>query len=108
MNMAYCGLLCQECPLYMATMNHDSAAKEKLAIECSTETIKFTADDMTCEGCFSVLNDKSRMCGDCEIRNCAKVKAVLHCGACASYPCEVVDRRIPNDSANRARLNTWK
>lgn len=103
--VAYCGLLCHECPLYIATKNNDLREKERLAIECSNENCSFTPEDMTCEGCFWVNNDNSKMCGDCEIRGCAKEKLVENCGECSMYPCEIIERRLPTDAENRARLD---
>lgn len=103
--VAYCGLLCHECPLYIATKNNDLQAKEKLAVECSTDKITFTANDMTCEGCFWDKNDSSKMCGDCEIRKCAKDKSIDNCGVCSTYPCEIIERHLPMDSECRIRLN---
>ncbi len=102
--IAYCGLLCYECPLYIATKNNDLQAKKKLAIGCSTESTTFTADDMTCEGCFWSKNDSSKMCGDCEIRKCAKNKTVDNCGVCSMYPCDIIEKRLPIDSECRVRL----
>lgn len=32
--MAYCGLLCHECPLFIATRNNDLQAKEKAVDNC--------------------------------------------------------------------------
>lgn len=32
--LAYCGLLCDECPLYIATKNNDLQAKEKTVDNC--------------------------------------------------------------------------
>ena len=103
--IAYCGLLCHECPLFIATKNNDVQAKEKLAVECSNEDTTFAAEDMTCEGCFWDKNDNSKMCGDCEIRKCAKGKAVDNCGMCTVYPCEIIEKRLPTDSENRVRLD---
>ncbi|MDP4091172.1 MAG: DUF3795 domain-containing protein [Bacillota bacterium] len=104
--IAYCGLLCNECPIYIATQNNDVQAKEKLAVECSNENFTFTAEDMTCQGCFWDKNDSTKMCGDCEIRKCAKDKGAHNCGHCCEYPCEIVERRVPEDSQNRVRLDT--
>lgn len=42
--IAYCGLLCDECPIYIATRNNDTQAKERLAAECSTADMTFTAE----------------------------------------------------------------
>lgn len=104
--LSYCGLLCNECPLYIATKDNDMAAKQRLARECSTGDVTFTADDMTCAGCGQAQADNSKMCGDCEIRACARLKAVESCGHCRAYPCAIVDRRLPSDSDGRRRLNS--
>lgn len=103
--LSYCGMLCEECPIYIATKNNDMQAKEKLAKECSNKEIVFTAEDMTCEGCFWEKNDSTKMCGNCEIRNCARVKAVDNCGLCISYPCDIVERCIAKGCPNRDRLD---
>lgn len=103
--IAYCGLLCHECHLFIATKNNDLQAKEKLAIECSNENTIFTVDDMTCEGCFYDKNDGSKMFSDCEIRKCAKDKDVENCGVCFEYPCEIIERCLPIASECRIRLN---
>ena len=34
----------------------------------------FEQADMKCEGCFSIKNKDSKMCGDCKIRQCADTK----------------------------------
>ena len=31
--LSYCGILCNECPLFIATKNNDDAMNEKLAVE---------------------------------------------------------------------------
>lgn len=104
--LSYCGLLCDDCPLYMATKNNDQQAKEKLAREYSTADTLFIAEDMTCEGCFWEKNDSSKMCGDCEIRRCAQGKTVENCGHCSAYPCEIVERRLPGETDCRKRLDS--
>lgn len=103
--ISYCGLICDECPIYIATKNNDSQALEQLALECSNENCTFAAEDMPCLGCFDHKNDCSKMCGDCEIRFCAKDKPVDNCGMCDVYPCEIIERHLPADSENRLRLD---
>ena len=48
--------------------------KAKLAVDYSNENCKFEQADMNCEGCFSIKNSDSKMCGACKIRNCAEEK----------------------------------
>jgi hypothetical protein len=100
--IAYCGLLCDQCPIYIATKNNDEKTKEKLAIEYSNEKCKFTKEDMNCEGCFSVKNKDSKMCGDCEVRNCAEKKNnIENCSCCSDYPCALIDKYSPAECRTR-------
>lgn len=102
--IAYCGLLCHECPLYIATKNNDEETKARLAVEYSNEHRTFTKEDMNCEGCYSAKNKDSKMCGDCEIRNCAEAKNIPNnCGHCSEYPCKLIDKYSPDDC--KARLD---
>lgn len=72
--IACCGLVCGECPVYIATMNHDEGAKARLATEYSNEHCVFEKDDMNCEGCFSVGDNNNKMCGSCAGRRCGAEK----------------------------------
>ena len=47
--IAYCGLLCSECPVYIATKTNDTAMKITLASEYSNEHCSFAPEDMECE-----------------------------------------------------------
>ncbi len=38
---AYCGLICSECPVYIATQTGNEELKEQLARDYSTDTCKF-------------------------------------------------------------------
>ncbi len=69
MELAYCGLHCEECPVYLATVNKDDEKQKLLAKEYSTDTCTFSKEDMICLGCHSdTVSEK--MCGDCEHRTC--------------------------------------
>ena len=39
--IAYCGLICSECPVYIVTQTGNEELKEQLARDYSTETCKF-------------------------------------------------------------------
>lgn len=69
MEIACCGLDCRECAVYLASVNGDTNRQEELAKEYSTESHRFSKEDMFCQGCHSdTVSEK--MCGDCEIRKC--------------------------------------
>lgn len=68
MRLAYCGLNCKECEIYLASVSGDAEKQIQLAEAYSTDTCRFLEADMFCLGCHSdTLSEK--MCGDCEIRN---------------------------------------
>jgi len=103
--ISYCGLLCNECPIYIATAQNDNLTKAKLAKEYSSESSQFSIQDINCYGCFSETNKLSKICGNCEIRNCAEVKGVKNCGYCKEYPCSNIEAHVHSGSENRKRLD---
>ncbi|WP_167956765.1 ASCH domain-containing protein [Anaerosporobacter faecicola] len=104
--IAFCGLVCTDCPIYIATATQDEEKKEQLAREYSTETCTFEKEDMVCYGCHSQdeAMKHSKMCGDCEIRNCKKTAKIDTCASCEAYPCAHIERFVPADGENRKRL----
>lgn len=106
--LAYCGLLCNECPIYIATINNDQKAKAEWAEKCSNDKCKFEPEDMNCLGCFKVDVAKSKMCSGCEVRACGVQKDIENCAGCDQYPCALVEKYVPADSEGRARLNALR
>lgn len=68
METAYCGLQCQECPVYLASLSGNTTEQIRLATEYSTDTCHFEPEDMYCLGCHSDAPSQ-KMCSDCDIRN---------------------------------------
>lgn len=88
--IAYCGLICTECPAYLATQANDRAELERVAAMWREEynAPNITVESVLCDGC---LTDQGRKCGhcfDCDIRACAMALNVANCGHCAEYACE--------------------
>lgn len=106
--MAYCGLLCEECPVYLASQSNDEVQRERLAKMYSVPGCSFTKEDIVCEGCHATSSNKSKMCKDCPMRNCARNKGVKHCAACGKYPCKIVEQYLPPESEKRKRLDKLK
>lgn len=86
--IAKCGLVCSECPAYVATRKNDDALRAKTAGEWSA---MFHADiqaaDINCDGCQSEGPRLFHHCFECGIRKCALEKKVATCAACAEYAC---------------------
>lgn len=99
--IAYCGLVCTECPAYIATQDGDPEKLSELAREWSSEELPLAAQDCLCSGCRGdgLL---ASFVGQCEIRNCALGRGVATCGHCADYPCSRLEeslQRIPQTKA---------
>ena len=88
---AYCGLLCSECPAYVATQSKDRSALERVAALWREQfnAPEMTADSIVCDGCLG--HNGGRLCGYgsvCEIRACALPRGVANCAHCGDYACE--------------------
>lgn len=103
--ISYCGLKCNECPVFLATINNDNILRKKLAKQYSTKKCIFTEEDMNCLGCHSNMAKKSKMCGNCEIRNCKSNKDISNCGECEKYPCKLIKKYVPDGNENSEFLN---
>lgn len=102
--MAYCGLNCEECPVFQATQNRDEVHKRWLAAEYSSQELCFTTRDMTCHGCKTPLRLESRMCQGCQIRDCASQQMVKNCAHCIQYPCLLIRRFVSTETDARTSL----
>lgn len=86
--VAYCGLVCNECPTYKATKKNDNKTKAKIAEEWSRQYQHlFKPEDINCDGCLAVGSVQIGYCQICEIRKCCSERNVLNCGYCVEYPC---------------------
>lgn len=87
--ISYCGLVCSDCPAFIATQKNDDAERKKVAEKWSKE---FNRDikpgDINCDGCLVDGDNVFNYCKVCEIRKCAKDKAVVNCAYCGDYGCE--------------------
>ena len=81
--IAYCGLNCEECEAYIATINNDNNLREKVAKEWSVlNEVEITKEMINCEGCRA-SGKKFPFCDKmCPIRKCAMEKSMDTCGDC--------------------------
>ena len=92
--VAFCGLICTDCPAYIATQAVDRVALEQVAAQWREEynAPDITVESVMCDGC---LADDGRHCGhwyDCELRACGAERGVVNCAGCADYACERLER----------------
>jgi len=107
--LASCGLVCTECPAYIATQDGDRAALERLAETWSQEYgTALTADDCACNGCRASVGPWMSHCFDCEIRACTRERNLGTCGECASYACEKLRKFFEFVPEARETLDTLR
>jgi hypothetical protein len=87
--IAYCGIICTECPTYIATQNGDDEKRKETAEKWTAEyKHDIKPEDINCDGCLSE-GDKVFIYGTvCEIRQCGREKKVVNCAYCGDYVCE--------------------
>ena len=87
--IAYCGLICTECPAYIATQENDNSKRAKTVKVWSKEFgVEIKPEDINCDGC---LTDSGRLfnhCRVCEIRLCGQEKQIENCGYCSDFACQ--------------------
>ncbi len=99
LRIAACGMDCNECGSYKATMYHDVSAAERLV-----EWYKSTGwigenegaeavlqKNPLCKGCWNSTEDCFFKCGchpSRDFRVCCTERKIEHCGACSEFPCK--------------------
>lgn len=86
--IAYCGLVCSNCPTYLATQADDDEARTRTAAYYRERFgLKFKPEEINCDGCLSQGGRLLGYCSQCAIRACATEKGLANCAACAEVPC---------------------
>lgn len=92
-DLAYCGMNCPKCPVFIATARDDDALRQKTAREWTNlyaEILKTVGidslkpEDMNCRGCRS-KSGRFFGCEKCSIRPCCQEKNLVTCAGCSEY-----------------------
>lgn len=97
--IGYCGLDCEKCDAYIATINDDQALREKTAkLWAELNNAPILPEHINCQGC-RVEGAKTVFCDSlCAVRQCALEKGVATCGDCPDLgKCPTVGAIIEND-----------
>lgn len=90
-NVAYCGIICTECPLYIATQKNDFEMKKKIQSEYEELYHRpFDLEDIKCYGCKS--DKKFFLSNKCNITPCNKNKGIDTCSQCNNHPCKRIEK----------------
>jgi hypothetical protein len=83
-----CGLICNDCPAYIATMKEDNEELRKIAEKWSSKDFPLKPEEVICDGCVAVDKKLMKWCNSCKVRKCGLEKNVENCAFCADYPCD--------------------
>ena len=87
--IAYCGIVCTECPAFDATQRNDDAKRKETAEAWSKQfNMPIKPEDINCDGCKSEGERRIGYCNICYIRKCAQGKQLDNCAYCDEYACE--------------------
>jgi hypothetical protein len=109
--LAYCGLVCQTCPIYLATREENKEEQARTRVEISRLCkehygMKYEPEDITdCDGCRTEGGRLFSACKDCAIRNCARQKGVETCAHCTDYVCGKLEAFFATDQTAKTRLD---
>jgi len=109
--VAYCGLTCQTCPIYLAARqeNGDERARIKTEIVnlCREHYgTQYALEDITdCDGCKTEGGRLFSSSINCPIRKCARQKQLENCAQCPDYACEKLEAFFRTEPGAKERLD---
>jgi len=110
-NLAYCGLPCHKCPIYLATREKNQNKKLQMRVEIAKKINeiykeKIEVEDVTdCDGCKTENGRLFAGCKKCEIRKCTTQKTIENCAHCGQYPCEKLKKLFDTEPDAKKRLD---
>ncbi len=92
--IAYCGINCESCKLYKATITSDEELKTEIANEWGVLYNRtLNTSNLNCHGCKSEIVYEA--CKHCDIKSCNQKKNIQSCNACLEYSaCERIKKFI--------------
>lgn len=108
--LAYCGLTCAGCPIYLAAREEDPEKQAEMRariaglINEKYGTALKPEEVTDCDGCRSDTGRLFSGCMECEVRKCALEKGVETCAGCADYPCAALEKIFDSEPEARRRL----
>ena len=87
--IAFCGLVCTQCPVFLATQHDDDKDRaETAAMLAEKYGLDLKPEEINCDGCHSTGDRLIGYCLECGIRQCGLEKGIETCASCDAQPCE--------------------
>ena len=112
--MAYCGLACETCAIYLVTREADkeeqARRRAEIALFCTEHYgRKFETEEITdCDGCRTEGGRLFSGCKDCAIRDCARERGLASCAYCSAYACERLEAFFATEPDAKTRLDDMR
>ncbi|MEA3475769.1 MAG: DUF3795 domain-containing protein [Candidatus Cloacimonadota bacterium] len=91
--IAFCGIICTECPAYLAIQKDNDNERKKVAEMWSKQfKSEIKPEDINCDGCLKKSGRLFGYCNECPIRKCAMERNISNCAYCDDYPCEELNK----------------
>ncbi|HHE38936.1 MAG TPA: DUF3795 domain-containing protein [Candidatus Cloacimonetes bacterium] len=86
-----CGIVCSDCPAFIATQNDDEDLRKKTAADwAKMYDADIKPEDVFCVGCLQSNGRLFSHCNVCEIRKCCREKGIDNCAYCPDYACDKI------------------
>ena len=111
---AYCGLICDTCPIRLATAETNPAEQENMRAEivrlCQQHYgVEYRREDITdCDGCRKEAGRLFAASRSCPIRFCARQKGLENCAYCSDYACERLSAFFAREPGAKTRLDALR
>jgi hypothetical protein len=108
--IAFCGLICESCPIYLATLEQDKKRQIEMRISITkllaeTYGMNLSPEDINdCDGCRAGTGRLFSGCLNCEIRKCASQRNLDSCAFCGEYACDKLKEMFRQESGAQIRL----
>ncbi|NWG11858.1 DUF3795 domain-containing protein [Candidatus Bathyarchaeota archaeon] len=107
--VGYCGIICSDCPVFIATRENDDAERRHVSeIFTRQYGTEYKQVDINCDGCPSDSSRIFNYCNVCNVRKCGKEKQVENCACCGDYPCEKLSKVFAEYSKAKETLDNIK
>ena len=110
-NLAYCGLPCHSCAIYLATREQDEEKRYEMRVDIAQQIKEHYGEECKpedvndCDGCKTEGGRLFSGCKNCHMRKCARRKGVENCAYCNEYACEKIEKFFVTDPDAKTRLD---
>ena len=108
--LAYCGLQCDSCPIFLATIEPDKVKQQNMRKSIVKDCLEnynmnISLEDVSnCDGCTSDSGRIFSECSKCKIRKCVQTKNLESCAYCEEFACSKLDELFDMDPSAKVRL----